>query len=302
MAISSWIRRVLWNINVRIGTVDNRRWVLAFSVWVLAALIAAAVAVIVVKFRSNSGSDPDRATPGQPTSSLPTPSVDQGPSQGATVPGSSPAAAHRSRDNRSLADQASISTNGKIMLCPGVSTETATLASDGTLLGHEPYPDAPSGQISSAPTGFGGASCSRVHSEAKIALERLIAAATAEDPKLGSAMVGLSCFRPKSYQKEVFCRKVSDGFAVRARSSAPPGFSEHATGYAIDFGDRNHPNCNLNPCFASTPVGTWLFANAREFGFELSFPSDNTRGIMYEPWHWRYVGSARAKKVFARAH
>jgi zinc D-Ala-D-Ala carboxypeptidase len=189
-------------------------------------------------------------------------------------------------------------TPGKVRLCPGKS-ETAVIASDGRLLGHRPYGDANATDLSSAPAGFGSGSCAQMHGEAKVALDQMLAAARASDPAIGDAMVGLSCFRSAKYQREVFCRKVSDGFAVRARASAPPGYSEHATGYAMDFGDRNNPQCNLSACFATTPVGEWLAANAGTYGFLLSFPKGNGQGVMYEPWHWRYEGSPAAQSVFA---
>jgi zinc D-Ala-D-Ala carboxypeptidase len=190
---------------------------------------------------------------------------------------------------------------GKVRICPGKS-ETAVIAADGRLLGHRPYADATETELASPPAGFGSNSCSQVHGEAKVALDTMMAAARASDPAIADAMVGLSCFRSAKYQREVFCRKVSDGFAVRARASAPPGYSEHATGYAVDFGDRNNPQCNLSACFATTPVGAWLAANAGSYGFVMSFPEGNSQGVMYEPWHWRYQGSPAAQAVFAGAN
>jgi len=92
----------------------------------------------------------------------------------------------------------------------------------------------------------------------------------------------------------------------QAYQVAPPGHSEHSTGLAIDFGDRRH-GCNLTACFATTPVGRWLAANAAEFGFEMSFPQANAQGVAFEPWHWRWVGrddderSLRARAIFAVA-
>jgi D-alanyl-D-alanine carboxypeptidase len=190
---------------------------------------------------------------------------------------------------------------GKVRLC-SKSKDVAVIASDGRLLGHRPYDDAQRTELASAPAGFNSGSCSQMHGEAKVALEKLIAGARITDPALADAMVGLSCFRSSTYQREVFCRKVSDGVAVRARASAPPGYSEHATGYAIDFGDRNIPECNLNACFETTPVGTWLAANAGQYGFVMSFPKGNSQGVMYEPWHWRFQGSRASQTTFEAAN
>jgi serine/threonine protein kinase len=47
--------------------------------------------------------------------------------------------------------------------------------------------------------------------------------------------------------------------------------------------------------------GPWLVTNAAQYGFEQSFPKNNTQGVSYEPWHWRYVGSARSAQIFTQA-
>jgi zinc D-Ala-D-Ala carboxypeptidase len=122
---------------------------------------------------------------------------------------------------------------------------------------------------------------------------------------------GISCFRGIAYQQQVFCRGDSTcaNAATRALQVAPPGYSEHATGYVVDFGLRPTPGCqDVEPCFAYTEPGRWLVANAPKYGFELSFPFRNVQGVTWEPWHWRWVGrspdapgAARARLLFARA-
>lgn len=186
--------------------------------------------------------------------------------------------------------------------CPGKSDEVATVDADGKLLGHLRYKEPSSSALATVPSALASASCGKLHSDALAALKTMIEAARAQDPVIADSMVALSCFRSIRYQKEVFCRKVENGFAERARSSAPPGFSEHASGYAIDFGDRTRPDCNLAGCFADTPVGQWLAANAPAHGFALSFPAGNAQGVMHEPWHWRYEGAPEARAVFAKAN
>jgi D-alanyl-D-alanine carboxypeptidase len=84
--------------------------------------------------------------------------------------------------------------------------------------------------------------------------------------------------------------------AARAESVAPPGHSEHGTGYAIDFGTRPQGHCaDVENCFADTPAGKWLILNAPDYGFELSFPNDNAQGVTWEPWHWRWVGTSNSE-------
>jgi D-alanyl-D-alanine carboxypeptidase len=84
-----------------------------------------------------------------------------------------------------------------------------------------------------------------------------------------------------------------------ARWVARPGFSEHHTGLALDIGDEEHPACDVELPFEETRAFKWLNENAGHLGFELSFPRGNSKGINYEPWHWRYAGSPEAKEVFA---
>jgi D-alanyl-D-alanine carboxypeptidase len=78
---------------------------------------------------------------------------------------------------------------------------------------------------------------------------------------------------------------------------APPGYSEHQTGWALDIGDAMDPEADDNPLFERTKAFHWLKQNAHHYGFELSFPPANWQGVSYEPWHWRYVGTSQARSV-----
>jgi D-alanyl-D-alanine carboxypeptidase len=69
---------------------------------------------------------------------------------------------------------------------------------------------------------------------------------------------------------------------------------------AVDLGDGNEPACDVEPPFEETRASRWLQANAARFGFELSYPRNNPRGVHYEPWHWRFVGTPEAKQVFLK--
>jgi D-alanyl-D-alanine carboxypeptidase len=68
------------------------------------------------------------------------------------------------------------------------------------------------------------------------------------------------------------------------RVSAVPGCSEHHTGRALDLGAPGH--LNLDAAFARTREFRWLKQHATRFGFHLSYPRNNRRGIAFEPWHW----------------
>lgn len=69
---------------------------------------------------------------------------------------------------------------------------------------------------------------------------------------------------------------------------AIPGFSEHHSGLAVDVHADGRPV--LEEEFERGPEFAWLERNAGQFGFRLSYPRGNDRGIVYEPWHWFYIG------------
>jgi D-alanyl-D-alanine carboxypeptidase len=164
---------------------------------------------------------------------------------------------------------------------------------DGRLFGHFPYPDTPATLLADAPLSPGG-SC-KVHPAMLPDLNRLLAAAAA-DPAVGNTLRAVSCHRTEALQRQTFCSGIgpdgSGSFAERAWASAPPGHSEHATGYVIDFGATNARACDAEACFAASTAGRWLRANAARFGFEMSFPAGNRQQVKWEPWHWRWVGTA----------
>lgn len=172
---------------------------------------------------------------------------------------------------------------------------TVAPGADGRLLNHFAYPEMPASALVPAPAALGDDSC-RVHPAMLGDLNRLIAAADA-DPAVRGQLRAVSCQRSVAFQAQTFCAGIlsgrSRGFADRAWASAPPGHSEHATGYVIDFGTRDRRGCpDADACFAATPMGKWLLANASKYGFELSFPAGNQQRVKWEPWHWRWVGTA----------
>ncbi|MEL7332872.1 MAG: D-alanyl-D-alanine carboxypeptidase family protein [Cyanobacteria bacterium J06560_2] len=133
--------------------------------------------------------------------------------------------------------------------------------------------------------------------EAAAAFEQMKAAAAAE----GISLIPVSGFRTIARQQELFDNQVEKlgSEAAAAALSAPPGHSEHHTGYAIDIGDATMPDTDIKYSFEDTPAYGWLAANAKRYGFEESFPYNNQQGVSFEPWHWRFVGSPRAREVFS---
>ncbi|MDC3016138.1 D-alanyl-D-alanine carboxypeptidase family protein [Prochlorococcus sp. AH-736-E20] len=120
----------------------------------------------------------------------------------------------------------------------------------------------------------------------------------------GIYLVFLSGYRSINLQNDIFYSLKSirnQEAAERARVSAPPGYSEHSTGFAIDIGDATKRETDFETEFENTEAFRWLKKNAAKFHFKLSFNKDN-KYIDYEPWHWRYEGSIEALKVFESAN
>jgi zinc D-Ala-D-Ala carboxypeptidase len=102
----------------------------------------------------------------------------------------------------------------------------------------------------------------------------------------GIELILISAFRSIARQAELLTAKIAKGMTLEQalEYSAYPGHSEHHSGNAIDIG--THSARHLEEEFESTPAFVWLTANARHFGFSLSYPRGNPHGIAYEPWHW----------------
>ena len=118
--------------------------------------------------------------------------------------------------------------------------------------------------------------------------------------KDGIYLVLLSGYRSIKLQKQIFysLKSIRNQIAPeRARVSAPPGYSEHSTGFAIDIGDAYARETDFEESFENTSAFKWLKNNAAKYHFRLSFDKKQT-SVDYEPWHWRYEGSIEALKIF----
>lgn len=78
---------------------------------------------------------------------------------------------------------------------------------------------------------------------------------------------------------------------------AVPGTSEHQTGLAVDLVDKSYQH--LDTAQESTAVQQWLMENSWKYGFILRYPEEKSAvtGIIYEPWHYRYVGVDAAREM-----
>ena len=88
-----------------------------------------------------------------------------------------------------------------------------------------------------------------------------------------------------------------DAYEETKKSVAFPGTSEHATGFALDITSAQY--VELNEKQADTEEAKWLAANSWKYGFVLRYPPEkaDVTGIIYEPWHYRYVGQEAAKEM-----
>jgi D-alanyl-D-alanine carboxypeptidase len=108
----------------------------------------------------------------------------------------------------------------------------------------------------------------------------------------GIAIKIVSAFRSVDRQAEIVRGKLARGLSLEKILcvSAPPGYSEHHSGRAVDVTTDGVPALELE--FEQTPAFRWLSDNARHFGFFLSFPRHNPYGYAYEPWHWCFKPTA----------
>lgn len=130
---------------------------------------------------------------------------------------------------------------------------------------------------------------------AATALESMFAAAKTA----GVPMMLSSGYRSYEYQVSLYNGYVTvQGQEDADTMSARPGYSEHQTGLAVDVAPADG-SCGVQQCFANTPAGKWVAANAYQYGFIVRYPNgkDAVTGYEYEPWHLRYVGVALATEM-----
>jgi len=123
-----------------------------------------------------------------------------------------------------------------------------------------------------------------------------------------------SGYRPLARSKVLYENKVqeyvkagysaSDAAAEAAKWIAPPGTSEHATGLSADLisADYYTKYSDLVQEFESDPAAKWMKAHCAEYGFILRFPKnkEDITKVVYEPWHFRYVGVKAAAEIMSR--
>ncbi len=119
-----------------------------------------------------------------------------------------------------------------------------------------------------------------------------------EDARAHGLNVYLSSgYRDYAEQKYLFERKVGQvgSYEAAARIVLPPGTSEHQTGLACDITDRYYETKDRS--LANTAMFQYMSQHCTEFGFVVRYPEnkEDITGVMYEPWHFRYVGTEVAE-------
>lgn len=142
-----------------------------------------------------------------------------------------------------------------------------------------------------------------LQTEAAEAFLQMKAAAAAD----GVTLHLQSGYRSVEYQSGLFDRQIqkwkdagmseADAIAKAKTIVTPPGCSEHNCGLAADINSPEYTA--LEEAFKNTNAYAWLCAHAEEYGFILRYPQDkeDITGIIYEPWHWRYVGVENARLI-----
>lgn len=116
-----------------------------------------------------------------------------------------------------------------------------------------------------------------------------------------------SAFRTHETQQYLYDREAQpfleqgmdeeEAYEKAGESVAVPGTSEHECGLAVDIIDRGYQV--LDNKQEETDTQKWLMAHCQDYGFILRYPNgrSETTGIIYEPWHYRYVGKNHAKVI-----
>ena len=123
----------------------------------------------------------------------------------------------------------------------------------------------------------------------------------------GISLYVCSPYRDMERQEMLFLRRINqymangksylEAFKTASKDVIIPGCSEHQLGLAFDIVCSYHNT--LDWAFGDTEAGKWLYEHCAEYGFILRYPKgkESITGIVYEPWHFRYVGVEAAKYI-----
>jgi D-alanyl-D-alanine carboxypeptidase len=125
--------------------------------------------------------------------------------------------------------------------------------------------------------------------------------------KAGLSPVVVSSYRTNKKQQSLFTRQINrhtgrgltydEAFDVARTVVAYPGTSEHELGLAVDIVAKSYQGLDTKQ--EETDETKWLMENCKNYGFILRYPQDKSEitEIIYEPWHYRYVGVEAAEII-----
>ena len=164
-----------------------------------------------------------------------------------------------------------------------------------------PYAEEPSPLLDAADE----ASVFRLEAEAAMQYRSMAAAAQADGIELvlaGGYQDAKARQNAYETRKQLYLDKHESESEAAARASAilpEADCNEHGTGYTADILCADYTTQDTG--FAGTRAYEWLTAYAAEYGFILRYPEDRQAitGVVFEPWHWRYVGVENALAIRA---
>ncbi len=151
----------------------------------------------------------------------------------------------------------------------------------------------------------------KIDSDIKTPLKAFIDDVNSKD--LGNLII-CSAYRTYEYQKGLFEKRIKrcqtedgldydDAVAKAATIVARPGTSEHQTGLTVDMMDSTaNKEYGLSREFAETKMYEYMKKTAHKYGFIERYPVDkkDITKIIFEPWHYRYVGEENARIIYEK--
>lgn len=112
----------------------------------------------------------------------------------------------------------------------------------------------------------------------------------------GESDLYIACaYRSYATQEGLYQDELNSDPEAGVNLVAPPGYSDHQTGYVFDVDHYNATEKN-GIAFDGTGNDEWFLNNCANYGFIVRYPEDKVdiTGYYYEPWHYRYVGIPHA--------
>lgn len=232
------------------------------------------------------------------------PTAAPAPGQGASAPGGQSAAGSSAASSASAAGSSgAASASSADAAAAAKAAQAQAQLDDWRMILVSPASPMPDGYTVETKACNNDTTNNTLQAEAAEAFLQMKAAAAAD----GVTLHLQSGYRSVEYQSGLFDRQIqkwkdagmseADAIAKAKTIVTPPGCSEHNCGLAADINSPEYTA--LEEAFKNTNAYAWLCAHAEEYGFILRYPQDkeDITGIIYEPWHWRYVGVENARLI-----